>query len=394
MVILRCPAQGAVNAISQTSLRVRKRPWPVVGQYQKKGSASGLLTVNARSTRLARIDPPGCINMSSATITIAYDGPALRDHAMDVRDLAPAMLGLGQLFDAANSALNGDNAQIKVRVKATEPGCFQITFEVIQTLGKHLIALLAGPTVTAAANLVGLLVGVPAGTIGLIGLIRFLKGGKFDKVDSLPAGMVRLTIGDEHIDIPLALLRLYQDVAVRTATQKVIEEPLKRDGMESFEVREHLRVIVRITRKEAPYFAKPNVPDATLVDDIRRSAFSIISLAFKEDNKWRLNDGANAISATIEDEDFLSRVDANQIAFSKGDILICDVRVLQKQTDAGLKTEYTVVRVVEHRPAVRQLPLPLQGGGIGPGEQPSLTPPAETPSPPEPEPDQPDPRAS
>ena len=72
--------------------------------------------------------------MSRATLTIAYDGPALRDHAMDVRDLAPAMLGLGQLFDAANSALNGDNAQIKVQVKATEPGCFQITFEVIQTL--------------------------------------------------------------------------------------------------------------------------------------------------------------------------------------------------------------------------------------------------------------------
>jgi hypothetical protein len=303
---------------------------------------------------------------------------------MDVRDLAPAMLGLGQLFDAANSALNGDNARIRVQVKATEPGCFQIAFEVVQTLGEHLIALLAGPTVTAAANLVGLLVGVPAGTIGLIGLIRYLKGGKFDKVDPLPEGMVRLTIGDEHIDIPLTLLRLYQDVAVRTATQKVIEEPLQKDGIESFEVREHLHVIVRITKKEAPYFAKPHVPDVTLVDDIRRSAFSIISLAFKEDNKWRLNDGTNAISAAIEDEDFLSKVDANQIAFSKGDILICDVRVLQKQTDAGLKTEYTVVRVVEHRPAVRQLPLPLQGGGTGSGEQSPLTTPAEPPNPPAP----------
>jgi len=85
--------------------------------------------------------------MSEATFTIVYDGPALRDHSMDVRDLAPAMLGLGELFDAANSALNGDNARIKVQVKATEPGCFQITFEVIQTIGAQLVSLLSGPSV-------------------------------------------------------------------------------------------------------------------------------------------------------------------------------------------------------------------------------------------------------
>jgi len=298
--------------------------------------------------------------MSRATLTIAYDGPALREHAMDVRDLAPAMLGLGQLFDAANAALNGDSARVKVQVKATEPGCFQITFEVIQTLGEHLVALLSGPNVTAAANLVTLLIGVPTiGTVGLIGLIKRLKGGKFDRFDSLPENMVRLTIGGEHIDIPLALLRLYQDVAVRAATEKVIEEPLKKEGIDSFEVREQSEVLVKVTKEEAEYFAKPHVPEATLIDDTRRSAFSIISLAFKEDNKWRLNDGTNAISATIEDTDFLAKVDANQISFSKGDILICDVRVVQKQTDTGLKTEYTVVRVVEHKPAARQLPLPL-----------------------------------
>lgn len=297
--------------------------------------------------------------MSEATFTIVYDGPALRDHSMDVRDLAPAMLGLGELFDAANSALNGDNARIKVQVKATEPGCFQITFEVIQTIGAQLVSLLSGPSVTAAANLVGLIVGVPAGTVGLWSLIKRMRGGKFDAVRPLAEDTVRLTIGAEEIDIPLALLRLYQDVAVRAATQKVIEEPLKKDGVDSFEARRGTTISIKISKSEAASFARPEIPDATLVDDTRRSAFSIISLAFKEDNKWRLNDGTNAISATIEDAEFLSRVDANQISFSKGDILVCDVKVVQKQTGSGLKTEYTVVRVIEHRPAARQLPLPL-----------------------------------
>ncbi len=297
--------------------------------------------------------------MSRADITIAYDGPALRDHAMDVRDLAPAMLGLGQLFDAANATLNGESARVRVQVKATEPGCFQITFEVVQTIGEHLVAFLTRDGVTAANNLVGLIIGVPAVGIGLFGLIKKLRGGNFEKVEPLPDDMIRLTFGDEHVDVPLSLLRLYQNVAVRTAAQRVVEEPLKKDGIESFEVRENLELVIRITKQESTYFTKPHIPDEMLLDDIRRSAFSIISLAFKEDNKWRLNDGTNPISATIEDADFLSKVDANLVSFSKGDILLCDVRVVQRQTDTGLRTDYTVVRVVEHRPAARQLPLPL-----------------------------------
>lgn len=299
------------------------------------------------------------ITMSEASFTIVYDGPALREHTMDVRDLAPAMLGLGELFDAANLALNGEQTRIKVRVKATEPGSFQITFEVLQTIGAQIMSVLTGPGVTAANNLVGLVVGVPAVSIGLWGLIKLLKGRNPDAVRSLSSDAVRLTVGDKEFDVPLILLRLYQDIAVRQATQKVIEEPLSKDGIEKFEARRDAVVAVQVERSEASAFTTPELADTTLVDDVRRSAFSIISLTFKEDNKWRLNDGVNAISATIEDINFLQRVNASLISFSKGDILVCDVRVVQRQTSAGLKTEYTVVRVIEHRPGARQLPLPF-----------------------------------
>jgi hypothetical protein len=152
-------------------------------------------------------------------------------------------------------------------------------------------------------------------------------------------------------------MRLYQDLAVRAAAQKVVADPLRRDGVDKFEVREDRRSLIIVSKEETEYFNKPEVPDEILVETTRRAAFSIISLAFKEENKWRLYDGNTQINATIEDEDFQQRVDSNQIAFAKGDILLCDVRVRQKQTSHGLSTEYAVEKVIEHRPALRQLPL-------------------------------------
>lgn len=91
--------------------------------------------------------------------------------------------------------------------------------------------------------------------------------------------------------------------------------------------------------------------------------FSIVSLAFREEHKWRLFDGAATVYAAMADADFLARVDRNVETFTKGDLLICRVRVRQWQTASGARTEYEVTRVMEHRSGARQLPLPIEDAG-------------------------------
>ena len=76
-------------------------------------------------------------------------------------------------------------------------------------------------------------------------------------------------------------MRLYQDLAVRTAAQKAVAEPLRRQGIDTFEAREAGQALITVFKDEAKHFDKPDVPDETLVETTRRAAFSIISLAFK-----------------------------------------------------------------------------------------------------------------
>ena len=54
---------------------------------------------------------------SKISTVVRYDGPALKEHSMDVADLAPALLGLSEIVKIANKKINGDRSAVKVLVK-------------------------------------------------------------------------------------------------------------------------------------------------------------------------------------------------------------------------------------------------------------------------------------
>ena len=73
--------------------------------------------------------------MSQANVLLRYDGPGLADHKMDVRHLAPALMGFGNLCREANWVSRMAHAPIvRVLVNADiNANCVTISFDVLQS---------------------------------------------------------------------------------------------------------------------------------------------------------------------------------------------------------------------------------------------------------------------
>ena len=138
----------------------------------------------------------------------------------------------------------------------------------------------------------------------------------------------------------------YQDTNVRNALSGVVR-PVKEEGIDSFEIRQNDQLVASVTNEEVDYFDPPELQELML-DQANTHVFSIVSLAFREGNKWRLTDGQLTFSVSMKDSEFQSRVDNNDVAFAKGDLLVCDMRTIQWLTHQGIKTEYEIIKVNKH----------------------------------------------
>jgi hypothetical protein len=293
--------------------------------------------------------------MSHADMSLVYEGPAVESGAMDVRDLAPALLAFGNLIEAANRVVNGDKAAAKVQVKTVGAGSFAIGLDVAVEFLKAARDFLAGPESTAAANLVGVLTGTATIGLGAFALIRRLRG-KSPALQRRGDGKVEVEIDGQKIEVDEVVARVSVDVGVRASLERIVAEPLARDGIDGVRVGagEHVE---RIDKAEGYSFRPPLDTKSGAYEYRYRAPFSIVSLSFKPGNKWRLNDGRTTLNVTVADDEFIRRVESSEVAFSKGDILICDVRVETRETPSGLHAEFFIERIVEHRRPTRQASL-------------------------------------
>ena len=126
--------------------------------------------------------------MSSHEFAIAYDGPALEDHTMDVQTLGPALLAVGDMCREANRVMNGQEvADINVRVKATAAGCFDILFEFTQ-IYNALAELIQDEDVATAKDIIEWLGFSAVPGAGLLAFLKWKRGRKIVKQEAKADG--------------------------------------------------------------------------------------------------------------------------------------------------------------------------------------------------------------
>lgn len=293
---------------------------------------------------------------STAEFGLAYDGPALTENTMDVRDLAPSLLALGELFTRANELLNRESVSVSLKVRATRPGSFEILLVLTQAY-QTATQFLTPEMVTTAISLKSLLIG----NVGLFDVIKRLRGRTAVVAAERPDAVV-LTVDNLSLEIPTEVFRLYRDSTAKRLLAAVAG-PLLRQGIERIVFKEGDNEVESITKEDAPSFTAAvtvTADDGVLTQNTSTVALKLISPNFDtKKSKWRFHDGDAVKWYGLADENFIQEVRHNERRFGAGDYLLCTVEIVQRaKGDGGIEVERTISRVIEQHNAGEQLKLP------------------------------------
>lgn len=293
--------------------------------------------------------------------TIKYDGPALENHQMDVRELAPALIALSNMLEEANKVAFPESGSVKVHVQGNfKGGSFGVNLIAIQGITDQIVAILSGPHSSAFSNLMAILeaIGLIGGSgYGLIGLMKWLRGRKPTSIhisDNQYIFEVIESSFSETFTVDLITGKLFQNRLIRKELAQVVK-PLERDGINLFASGKDGKTSEVIEKEDMPCFEFAE-SDVEIISDIitEHILLQIESAVFKDQNKWRFNDGTCSFFGEITDSAFIQEINNGKERFGKGDVLHVDLRRTQIISEKGLKTDYQIVCVHEHRAPLQQ----------------------------------------
>jgi hypothetical protein len=169
--------------------------------------------------------------VAEATMQLRYDGPALENNRMDVREVAPALLAMADAIRFASQSLYPNEPEPRIEIQATSPGSFIVELLVSDPgIWRRAAHLFSGEQFTAVANITGITGGVVTAiyTLVRIGRKRIRRAEPVIRKSGDPA--IKITLNDgATFEVSEAAWRLMQDAPVRTAIRDVVQ-PLTREG--------------------------------------------------------------------------------------------------------------------------------------------------------------------
>ncbi len=305
----------------------------------------------------------------TSKVRIAYTGEALENGAMDINDLAPALLAFAELVKRAN-VLVGNTHPVRLMLNADsiKRGSFDVTLELIYS-GLDQIKLLMGAAEDIGLKALSDALGIGA-TIkdGVFWLIQAIGNKKILNVSETDDNKVSITLNDNaKIIVNQNTYNVFMDHEARSSITKVIE-PVKKEGIEGFEIRnpynyEDKKPSFKVVKDDLQLYETPELETNVVPENIieQEVLLKIVSLVFDEAQKWRFTDGDTTFWAKVEDKDFWNSVNSSEQAFRNGDRLKAVCRIVQRiGANGNIITERSIIKVIEVLPKPTQIKLKLE----------------------------------
>lgn len=289
------------------------------------------------------------VSPSSVDFSVSFEGDALNEGVIDVRDLASSLISLGEVFTRANDLLNEEQTTVRLGVRATQRGSFEVQLVLNQVAAAATgFVLSAGPLLTAT----GLMQLVVGRQVSLLGVLKFLKGRKPERIESSEGVYFRADNIELHI--PPDVLRLWEQPGILRSAAGIVE-PLVRGAVERMVIKQEDQEIESIDQSEAQYI-RTTREGLEVVNEyiIQAAVLKLIAPRFTK-GRWQLHDGSSTKWYAIEDSRFRREIEQGR-AFQSGDVLVGRVRVTQLRDDQNkLTQEQAVEEVIEHRQSLDQV---------------------------------------
>lgn len=255
---------------------------------------------------------------------LKYEGEALKDHKMSAKYLSIALEAMDDLLTEANAEINGKNVKIEVKVNAGfQKGSFVL--ELFALLIDNIGNLSNFLEIVDSEGILDLL-------LDMVNDIKLPKR-KRPQTKNKDRG---LDVDSPKIRKPLAAL----------------VSPVKNDvGIESVTISKDKIPLLKVCKSEVHYFDCPKPSEEKQDESVYEVSVTVVRPFFVEERKWFVNDGESGFYVTIEDEDFIRRVNNHEEVFGKGDILRVRMRTEQfsSSDERKLKMEYFIEEVLDKK---------------------------------------------
>ncbi len=147
----------------------------------------------------------------------------------------------------------------------------------------------------------------------------------------------------------------YKSESVNTSCAGLVE-PLVSEGIDALSISDAKR-IETITKDDVPAIVAEQ-GDEVLTQNVAKCVVMIETAAFKDKAKWKVKIGEqNSVFASIEDQQFVDRIDKGVELFGKGDVLLVDMETKQTLSNGKISIQYTIKKVHDHKRSPEQLAM-------------------------------------